>query len=306
MKGLAFAAFISATMCSAQLCYADSNAAPTAASDSASASVTASKQLPSVASINLCADQLTLLFAQPSQILSISHLSHELGGSYFYDKALEYPVNNGGSEQILALIPDLVLAGEYSAPYTLKLLKELGVRVEVIPIANSLEQVYSNILNVSKWLGHEADGVSMVAQLRENVMALQERVTDFVGIKPTAAYYGANGYTAGARSLRGELLAISGWENVASQSGIEFFGTLSLESLIQLAPNALISSPYSKDTYSRSQRVAEHPSIRASGLNPLIINVPSSQTICEGPWTIDLIEKLIDEREKFVRAREIQ
>lgn len=302
LKRLLVAAYISSIACLPQLSFAESNTVPQGALDSAAAST--SNALPSVASINLCADQLIMLFAQPSQILSISNLSHEVGGSYFYDKALNYPVNDGGSEQILALKPDFVIAGEYSAPYTLKLLRELGVRVEVIPIANSLEQVYSNILNVSSWLGHKAEGEAMVATLKDSVLRLLGRAATFKGIKPTAAFYGANGYTAGANSLRGQLLSMSGWDNVATQNGIEFFGTLTLESLIQLAPNALISSPYSADTYSRSQKVAEHPSIRASGLNPIIIDVPSSQTICEGPWTVDLVESLINERDRFVQQRD--
>ena len=37
-----------------------------------------------VASINLCADQLVLLLADDEQILSLSNLSHRSAGSYYY------------------------------------------------------------------------------------------------------------------------------------------------------------------------------------------------------------------------------
>lgn len=259
--------------------------------------------LPAVASINLCADQLVLLLAEPRQILSLSNLSHDKAGSFFYEQARKYPVNTGAGEQIIKLAPDLVIAGQYTTKNTIKLLKELNMRVETIPIANTLEQLYSNIENVAQWLGHPSKGVSLVSQLRASVTQLQSRRTESSSDMPAAAYYDPNGYTVGDETLRGQILQMSGWRNVASEGGITHYGTLSLESLIRLAPDALIDSPYSVDTYSRGQRLLTHPALRASGLDPLVINIPSRQTICAGPWTVDLLERLSQERDKFLSAQ---
>ena len=40
-----------------------------------------------VASINLCADQLVMLLAEDEQILSLSNLSQQEAGSYYFERA---------------------------------------------------------------------------------------------------------------------------------------------------------------------------------------------------------------------------
>lgn len=258
---------------------------------------------PTVVSINLCADQLVLLLAEPKQILSLSNLSHEKAGSYLFEQARKFPTNTGASEEVLRLTPDFVIAGEYTTINTVKLVRELGTRVEIIPIANTLEQMYTNIENVAQWLGRQTQGALLVTELRARVAELQMRYKQDQDDRPTAAYYDANGYTVGSETLRGQILQLSGWRNVAAEGGITHYGTLSLESVIQLAPDALIDSPYSVDTYSRGQNVLAHPALRASGLDPLVINIPSRQTICAGPWTVDMLEILSKERDNYSSAR---
>lgn len=258
------------------------------------------ESMPTVASVNLCADQLVLLLAEPQQILSLSRLSHEKAGSYLYEQAREYPTNSANSEQILTLDPDLVIAGQYTAKFTVKLLRELGMRVETIPIANTLEQLYANIESVALWLGRPEHGEKIVSELQASVAEQQLRQSAYSGAIPSAAYYDPNGYTVGSDTLRGQVLQLSGWRNVASMRGIERYGSLALESLVHLAPDAIIDSPYSVDTYSRAQQMLKHPALNASGLDPLIISIPSRQTICAGPWTIEMIERLEQERDKYL------
>lgn len=266
-------------------------------------SVARANELPKIASINMCTDQLVLLLADPEQILSLSFLSHDPSGSFLYEQAREYPTNRGSSEQMLSLQPDVILAGQYSAKHTVKLLTEQGMRIETLPIANSLDDLFANIDKVARWVGHEHKGQQLITELKARVTALQKALSEKTEDHPTAAYYGANGYTVGGNTLRGQALELSGWTNVAAQKGIEHFGALSLESMIKLAPQALVDSPYSEGTYSRAQQLVQHPALKASGLDPMIINVPSRQTICAGPWTVDLIEHLFAKRtEYFLQA----
>jgi len=199
--------------------------------------------LPRVASINLCADQLVLLLAEPEQILSLSNLSHDSAGSYLYEQARQYPVSKGESESILALLPNLILAGQYTTRHTLKLLVELGFRVETIPIAIDFEQLYQYITYVADWLGHPEKGIALVARLRQRLVQQKKRLAKQSAINPTAAYYDANGYTVGRKTLRGLALELSGWNNVPADWGIEHYGVFPLESMVVLAPDAIVYSP---------------------------------------------------------------
>ncbi len=259
---------------------------------------------PSVASINLCTDQLVLLLAEHEQILSLSNLSHDKSGSYLYKEAASYPVTKGESEAILAMQPDVILAGQYTTKQTVKLLRELGFRVELVPIANTLNQLYDNIINVATWVGDVEKGERMVSAMQQRVSRLGAKLAEDVRVNPSAAFYDPNGYTVGDKTLRGQVLKLSGWTNVATQWGIEHYGTLSLESMVTLAPDAVIDSPYSVGTYSRGQQLLKHPALHAQGLDTVVIGIPSRQTICAGPWTVDMIELLSEKRSDLLHAND--
>ncbi len=249
-------------------------------------------KLPTVVSINLCADQLVLAFADETQILSLSNLSHDSAGSVYAEKARHYPVNTGLVEEVLPLQPDLVIAGQFTSRYTLQLLQSVGLRVEILPIADSIETLQQNVRDVSRWLDQQERGEAEVQRMRQRLAALSE-VTE---PKPRAAVFDPNGYTVGDNSLRGQSLNLAGWHNVATDRGIQSYGSLSLESMILLKPDALFESPYSPDTWSRGQALSVHPAIKSRGLATKIIHIPSAHTICGGPWTLDTIEQLQLER----------
>lgn len=258
---------------------------------------TTDQKLPTVVSINLCADQLILAFADDRQILSLSNLSHDPAGSIYADAARRFSTNSGQVEEILPLNPDIVIAGQFTSRYTLQLLESVGLRVEILPIADSMDSLQQNVLDVTTWLERPTLGEQEVQRMRHQLSALSA-VTE---PKPRAAVYDPNGYTVGDNSLRGQTLSLAGWHNVATDTGIESYGSLSLESLIRLQPDAMFESPYSPDTWSRGQALSVHPAIKNRGLKTKVIRIPSSHTICGGPWTVDLVKTLEQERIQMQR-----
>ncbi len=273
------------------------------------ATVANSAALPSVISINLCTDQMVMLLADPSQIRALSHLSQDEAGSYYHEEAQGFAQAEPQAEDILPLSPDVVMTGPYVSHYTLALLDELGVRVEALEIADSVKSMLDNIHRMGSILGQQARADTLGASLRQQLAQIDDRVARLDSAMlasgdtaPRAAVYDANGYTVGLESLRGEAMARAGWHNVAADKGIASYGVLALEDMIRLAPQALIESPYSRGTYSRGQMLADHPALRQAGLDPMIISLPSNQTICAGPWLIDVIEQLVDAREQLNAA----
>lgn len=269
-------------------------------------SVSENDKLPSVLSINLCVDQMVMLLADPAQISALSRLSREEAGSYFHAKAQGFAQAEPQAEDILPRAPDVVVTGPYNSRYTLSLLDEIGVSVETIQIADSVESMLDNIRRMGQILHQQARAESVIAELQQQLSQLDEQVDELDELMlargiaaPRAAVYDANGYTVGPQSLRGEAMERAGWHNVAVDKEIESYGVLALEDMIHLAPEALIESPYSKGTYSRGQMLAEHPALRQAGLDPMIISLPSNETICAGPWLVDVIRQLVDARKQL-------
>lgn len=266
----------------------------------------ASQPAPSVLSINLCADQMVMLLAEPSQIKALSMLSHDKAGSFYHQEAKDYPRADARAEDILPRKPDMVLTGPYTPRHTLALLAELELEVKSLEIANSVEAMLENIRLVGEFLQQQEKAESVINSLKSDLANIETRRLELDDAmhkasksRPKAAVYDANGYTVGAASMRGSIMSLAGWHNVASDKGIEAYGVISLEDLIHLAPDALIESPYSEGTYSRGQVLTEHPALRQSGLDPLILSLPSNQTICAGPWSVGLVEKLLDARQSL-------
>jgi len=247
---------------------------------------------PTVVSLNVCVDQLIIELADEDQILGLSKLAQDKSGSYHYKLAQALPISDGSSEQLLRLNPDVVIAGEYTTQHTVRVLRELGLRVEILPIANSVEQLLENLLQMGQWL-------QQPAKAQNNIEAINRRLDDLLpstSPRPVAAVYDPNGYTVGSQTLRGDMLELAGWDNLAGARGITHYGTLSLETLIVDTPDAILESPYSPGTWSRAQRMTQHPALGDRGISPAIISVPSRSTICAGPWTLDVIERLQAER----------
>ncbi|MFK8083369.1 MAG: ABC transporter substrate-binding protein [Granulosicoccus sp.] len=255
--------------------------------------------LPRVVSINLCTDQLLMLLADPGQIMGLGRLSRDAAGSVFHELANDYSQLDPVAEELLPLAPDLVLTGPFTPRHTLSLLNELGLRVETLPIANSVDQMLDNVQRVGDLIQQVERAADIIGHVRQRLAAIAVRVGLLTNPRPRAAVFDTNGYTVGDKSVRGQILELSGWQNVALEKDIEAYGVLGLEELISLRPQALVESPYSDSTYSRGQTLTRHPAIRASGLDPLIIHVPSNQTICAGPWTVDVIEQLLEVRENL-------
>lgn len=255
-----------------------------------------------IVSINLCADELLLLLADPEQISALTNLSHDSGASYFQTKALTYPITTGLAEEVLPFKPDLVIAGEWGGIQTVNLLKKLGVRVETLLLANNMQQVFSNIELIAKLSGHPERGAAMVQTMQERLAKLTPPAAN----APLAAVYDPNGYTVGPESLRGQSMTLAGWRNAGELAGVKDYGSLDLEKMVRLQPDALIDSPYTLNTYSRAEALAQHPALRGRHLNPKIISVPSKMTICDGPWILDTIETLQAERLNLSPPRTIQ
>src|ERR1043166_4018267 len=86
-------------------------------------------ELPRIASMNVCTDQLLLTLADPEQILGLSRYSRDPLQSWAADDARRYRILSGGAEDILAIRPDVVVASLFDKRATREFLKDKGLRL---------------------------------------------------------------------------------------------------------------------------------------------------------------------------------
>jgi iron complex transport system substrate-binding protein len=257
-------------------------------------SVQASAQL-RIASINMCADELLLLLAPPEAIVSLSYLSQDPQYSRWVQSAKAYPVNYAGAEEILALQPDLVLAGQYSDPMVIRLLRQQGITVYQMTRPTQLSAMFDEAQHIGRLLGREAQAERLVLGWRQAIDRLT--VTQQVADRPSMALIGPNGFTEGRGSLRDQMLQLAGIVNLATALGIDGNGELSLEQLVANGPDMIAIEDGTDNQHSLAQRLLKHPAIEQ--LAATRVRLPANLWTCPGPSYVDALATLIEARKTW-------
>jgi iron complex transport system substrate-binding protein len=241
-----------------------------------------------VVSINLCTDQLALLVAAPGQLVSVSRLAQDAGASALAHLAEGLPTNGSGAEEVFLLEPDLVLAGTFTAPATVQMLRRLGIRVELFAPASGLSDVSARLDQMGRVLGREAKARALIAAFEAELAAL---ASDAPERRPRAALYYVNSYTAGDRSLAGDILTAAGFRNIAAEAGIETGGTLPLEQLILLQPDVIVRGR-DYPGQARAEDPLDHPALAALPRTRLAGAVTDQDWTCGTPTVLNAIRDM--------------
>jgi iron complex transport system substrate-binding protein len=246
-----------------------------------------------VVSIHLCADQLVVALADRVQIASVSWHAADPAQSFVADRAADLPQNYGRAEEVLALHPDLVLAGAYSGRETKALLRRLGVTVIDLDLPRSFADIRRQTLAVADALGHPERGRTLTAEMDAKLAEAQRAV----GGLPAAAaiLLQPGGVTMGRGFLEDEILRAAGLDNVATRLGIVGQGTVSMERLIAAKPNLIVLGLEPDAPPSLSSRMITNPALtRATGAR--IVSLPPILWTCGGWFTADAVDRLADAR----------
>lgn len=241
-----------------------------------------------VVSMNLCTDQLAMLLATPGQLVSVSRIALDPVSSAMSEEARGFAINSGQSEEIFAMAPDLVLAGDFSDPFTVQMLRDLGVSVLQFPIVSQLADIPDAVRDMGVALGRETAAEVLA---REFEVGLQNLARETDDRTPTAAFFFANGYSLGPGTLSHDIVSKAGFLNLSEQLGRQGGGRLALEDLLMNQPDVLISGlPY--PAASRSEEIISHPAL--AGI-PRVNSGP--EWVCGTPLTLIALERMVAVRE---------
>ncbi len=237
-----------------------------------------------VVSINLCTDQLALGLAAPGQLISVSRLAHDPDSSAMADAARHLPTNGSGAEEVYLLAPDLVLAGTYTSPDTVQMLRNLGIPVEIFAPAQSLQDIPALLARMGAVLGREPAALAQISAFRAALAQLDDAPAN----RPRAALYYVNSYTSGDRTLAGDILSTAGFANVATEIGLHRGATLALEQLVMLQPDVIITGR-DYPGQARAEDNLNHPALRALPGTRLAGTLTDRDWICGTPKVLNAV-----------------
>ncbi len=252
-----------------------------------------------IASFNVCADQLAVALADPSQIVGLSPYASDPNISTVVDKARQFPKLLLQAEALVPYQPDLVLVGTWDRPLTQRLLRNLGFRVVRFDVVNDLNAARAQIREVAALLGHPRRGAALIADLD----AAQRRLAS--ARRPaslTAMLVGNAGYTVGPNSLASALMVEAG---LTPPPGAPrgYGGYVPLERLIELNPDYLVMSSLIDEPHGQGALYLTHPALRALYPPERRIVLPSRFTLCAGPSLIPAFDYLAETMARLAGPR---
>ncbi|MBM9403596.1 ABC transporter substrate-binding protein [Gluconacetobacter azotocaptans] len=251
-----------------------------------------------IVSLNLCTDQMLLLLVPRQDIVGVTSLAADCSNAVMCDAARGLPVIRQTAEAVIAVRPDLVLGGVYTAATAILAARETGLPVMQVPPAERLDDIPRQIREVARAVGVPERGEALAGAFARRLDALRRvpSVTD-----PVAAIYGANGFVTDKGSLSDDVLTHAGLRNFTTVAGMGRAHFLPIEMLIARPPDLLVVDRSGVGT-SLAQSMLDHPALRDAFPGPHRVTIPARLWLCGLPQTLDALDRLARARDALERG----
>jgi iron complex transport system substrate-binding protein len=249
-----------------------------------------------IVSLNLCVDQILVDLVARERIAAVTHLAADASVSAAPEKFARIPAIRGAAEEVLARDPDLVIAGVYSTPATVDLLRRLGRRVVLVPMPQTIDGVRALIITLAETVEAPAAGQALVAAMDARLAAARPASS----ANPSALIYQINNYVTGRGSLLDEALARAGFRNAGGDVAIFANGKTSLESIVATPPDVLILASNPDDYTTSVGDNLRHPALAALRARIPSVVLPWSLSLCGTHHIATAIEQLAAARARLL------
>lgn len=260
-----------------------------ACGERASVSPPSSEHPMRIVSLDFCADQYVLKFADREQILAISPdgVKHF---SYMREEAKGVPTVRPLAEDVLIMKPDLVVRSYGGGPNAAAFFERAGIPVLQIGWASSLHG--ENAGSVPFLIQEMADGLGQSNRGRELVQSYNQRLD---ALKTQASgkstlYMTPGGVTTGEGSLIHEAMLAAGLENYMDRPG---WHSLPLEGFAYERPGLVATSYFGTNARLQSPwSAARHPVATRELNSTARVDLDGAWSACGGWAILEAVEAL--------------
>lgn len=248
---------------------------------------------PAIVSLNPCADAVLAEVADPAQILALSHYSRDpRASSMDLATARRLPMTGGTVEEVLALRPDVVVAGTFLPPATRAAFERMGIRVHAFAIENDVPQSLAQLRELARLAGHPERGEALAARIGDALAATAPPQ----GAQPVSAVmWQSGGIVPGEDALVSDLMRRTGFASHSAAMGLRQADHLPLERLLADPPRLILTAGTPGDG---EDRMLAHPAldalqgVRRARFAPQLL-------YCGGPTIISAAQRLAQVRREI-------
>ncbi len=241
----------------------------------------ANPDLPTIVSLNPCTDAILAEVADPSQLLALSHYSHDpKATSMDLTVARRFALTGGTVEEVVALNADIVVGSTYMPVATRNAFQRLDIKVEAVGVTNNVQDSRDQITQLAKAAGHPERGVALIKRIDE---ALANAASD---TKPlTAVVWQQGGIVPGEGALISDLLRRTGFTSHSAARGLGQADYLPLEAMLADPPDVILTAG--------SERAQRHPALAGLG-RAHRADFDPSLVFCGGPTIAKAAQRLAE------------
>jgi iron complex transport system substrate-binding protein len=199
-------------------------------------------------------------------------------------QARRFRATGGTVEEVLALGPDIVVAGVFLPPAQAAAFRRLGIRVETFGIVPDLEENAAQVRRLATLAGHPQRGEALLARTDAALAAAR-----FHGPKVRTLLWQEGGIVPGEGTLIARLMALTGFASHSAARGLGQGAYVPLEQVLADPPELVLAAS--------SERMLTHPVLRQlKGLR--YQRLDPSLLYCGGPTVVRAADTLAKIRRK--------
>jgi iron complex transport system substrate-binding protein len=241
-----------------------------------------------IMSMMMCNDLMLLMLVPKERIASITYLAHDAVKTLMPGADAGIAINHGTAEEILLHKPDLIVAGDFSAPIARRLAKKVGAQMIEVASADSFEQIRAMTRQIGAAVGEPARAEALIAGMDRDLAELA-RTRPARTLRVVA--WTTGGKVPGHGTLTDEIIRAAGATNIAASLPDARYGSYSMEELLQAKPDAIMQGDDRYGAPSLSRMMVGHPLLKTV-YRDRHISYPGALYTCGLPQSADAVRRL--------------
>ena len=187
-------------------------------------------------------DEMIFGFANLNNIVGVTSFSQSPGGN-IYELTKDMPTITSEIETIVAQNPDIVFADPYANVNLIKSLEDLGITVVQTQLNNTAEGRINDILFAAYVLDELESSKMLINAINDQINYIElikNAIGDTINTNILSVTYYDAYWAAGSGSTEGSIIELAGYNNVASEFGVESNNMISKESIIEMSPDIIV------------------------------------------------------------------
>ena len=228
--------------------------------------------LPTLVSLDYCADQFVLALADREQILAVSK-DAERRFSHLREKAAGIPKVRAPAEDVIALQPDVVVRSFGGDARALAFYERFGIRTVQLGYADDVQGTVDVLRAVAAEIGQRARAEAVIGAMPGGAAETGR----------AAVYVTPGGVSAGQGTMIGSIMAQAGFANANTGEG---WTDLPLERLVQAPPALMLTAFFGFDDDATDRwSVSRHPVMRRLMAGAEVVAMDESRISCPA-WLV--------------------